>query len=181
MSQKKIMINNSKYKRNITSGRSSEPIKKFKTKFKTSKNELHRSTITKLKPSESYLLTENQSYYKYNYSLQDEADNTNVVFFDANSRKFRTRSSNKIQNTKPIINFRNVASNINIGKNGKYNLNQGKTISNARNTNNNLNNNGKRGMSTNNISNKINSIKITEKNIKNPENRAQIIKQLKKE
>jgi uncharacterized membrane protein len=36
-------------------------------------------------------------------------------------------------------------------------------------------------MSTNNISNKKKSIKITEKNIKNPENRAQIIKQLKKE
>ena len=36
-------------------------------------------------------------------------------------------------------------------------------------------------MTTSNISNKINSIKITEKNIKNPENRAQIIKQLKKE
>ena len=182
MSQKKMIINNSKYKRNMTSSRSSEPIKKFKTKFATSKNEMFRSIITKLKPSESYLLTENQSYYKYNYCLQDEADNTNVVFFDANSRKFRTRSSNKIQNAKPLINSHNITFDTSIGKNGKYNLNQGKTISNTRNNNNNnLINNGKRGMSTSNISNKINSIKITEKNIKNPENRAQIIKQLKKE
>ena len=181
MSQKKIIINYQKYQRNATLSRSSEPIKKFKTKIETSKNELHRSIITKLKPRDSYLLTENQSYYRYNYSLQDEADNTNVVFFDANSRKFRTRSSNKIKNTKPLINSRNIKSNVNIGKNGKYNSNQGKTFSNARNANNNLNNNGKRGMSTNNISNKKKSIKITEKNIKNPENRAQIIKQLKKE
>ena len=181
MSQKKIIINYQKYQRNEALSRSSEPIKKFKTKIETSKNELHRSTITKLKPRDSYLLTENQSYYRYNYSLQDEADNTNVVFFDANSRKFRTRSSNKIQNTKPLINSRNIKSNVNIGKNGKYNSNQGKTFSNARNANNNLNNNGNRGMSTNNISNKKKSIKITEKNIKNPENRAEIIKQLKKE
>ena len=138
MSQKKMIINNSKYKRNMTSSRSSEPIKKFKTKFATSKNEMFRSIITKLKPSESYLLTENQSYYKYNYCLQDETDNTNVVFFDANSRKFRTRSSNKIQNVKPLINSHNITFDTSIGKNGKYNLNQGKTISNTRNNNNNL-------------------------------------------
>ena len=185
MSQIKILINNSKYIRNISSSRSPDPFKKAKTSFSATKKSMLRSSIARLKPRESYLLTENQSFYKYNYSLQDEADNTNVVFFDANSRKFRTRSSNKTQNNKSLINSYSKVSDVNISKNGKYNSNQRKTFSNARNTNFNLNNNRinneKRGMTTNNIFNKINLIKITEKNIKNPENRAQIIKQLKKE
>ena len=54
MSQNKIIIKNSNYARNISSSRSSEPIKKFKTKFEVAKR-----TITKLKPSESTLMKEN--------------------------------------------------------------------------------------------------------------------------
>ena len=73
MSQNKIIIKNSNYARNISSSRSSEPIKKFKTKFEVAKR-----TITKLKPSESTLMKENQSFYKYQYSLQDKADDTNI-------------------------------------------------------------------------------------------------------
>ena len=180
MSQDKIIIKNSNYARNISSSRSSEPIKKFKTKFEVAKR-----TITKLKPSESTLMKENQSFYKYQYSLQDKADDTNIVFFDANSRKFRTRSSNKGQNLKSFNNSRNVVSSTNINKNGKYNTKLGKSFSNIRNANNNLinigNYNEKRGMTLNNNSNKINLINISEKNIKNPENRSQVIKQLKKE
>ena len=180
MSQNKIIIKNSNYARNISSSRSSEPIKKFKTKFEVAKR-----TITKLKPSESTLMKENQSFYKYQYSLQDKADDTNIVFFDANSRKFRTRSSNKGQNLKSFNNSRNVVSSTNINKNGKYNTKLGKSFSNIRNANNNLinigNYNEKRGMTLNNNSNKINLINISEKNIKNPENRSQVIKQLKKE
>ena len=180
MSQNKIIIKNSNYARNISSSRSSEPIKKFKTKFEVAKR-----TITKLKPSESTLMKENQSFYKYQYSLQDKADDTNIVFFDANSRKFRTRSLNKGQNPKSFNNSRNVVSSTNINKSGKYNTKLGKSFSNIRNVNNNLINKGnyneKRGMTLNNNSNKINLINISEKNIKNPENRSQVIKQLKKE
>ena len=80
MSQKKIIINNSKYKRNVPLSRSSEPFKKFQTKFDASKKLIYRSSITKLKPSNSYLLSENQSFYKYKYSLEDKADDTNIVF-----------------------------------------------------------------------------------------------------
>ena len=185
MLQKKIIINNSKYKRNVPLSRSSEPIKKFQTKFDASKKVIYRSSITKLKPSNSYLLSENQSFYKYKYSLEDKADDTNIVFFDANSRKFRTRSSTKVQHPKTLIKSYNTISNINTDKNGKNNPNQGKSFSKIRNTNNNLynnrNNNEKRGKTSNNISNKINLIKITEKNIKNKDNRTQIIKLPKKE
>ena len=185
MSQKKIIINNSKYKRNVPLSRSSEPFKKFQTKFDASKKLIYRSSITKLKPSNSYLLSENQSFYKYKYSLEDKADDTNIVFFDANSRKFRTRSSTKVQHPKTLIKSYNTISNINTDKNGKNNVNQGKSFSKIRNSTNNLynyrNNNEKSGKTSNNISNKINLIKIKEKIIKNKDNRTQIIKLPKRE
>ena len=64
-----------------------------------------RLTISAIKPSESCLMKENQECYLYRYQLQDDYDDTNVVFFDANSRKFRTRSTAKKQ---ILTNYKNV-------------------------------------------------------------------------
>ena len=89
MSQRKPQIYESK---NTILSRSSEPIKRFQNKMNVLNQPSPFPSIRLIKQTESSLMKENQAFYKFKYTLQDNSDETNTVFFDANSRKFRTRS-----------------------------------------------------------------------------------------
>ena len=89
MSQRKPQIYESK---NTILSRSSEPIKRFQNKMNVLNQPSPFPSIRLIKQTESSLMKENQAFYKFKYTLRDNSDETNTVFFDANSRKFRTRS-----------------------------------------------------------------------------------------
>ena len=143
------------------------------------------SMIRVLKQTKSSLMNENQAIYKFTYTLEDKADDSNIVFFDSNSRKFRTRSSRKNLMPKNIKDTYNKITALKAGQNDKKYANARNFDSTGRNKANNIINKGynneKKGLNTENISNKINSVKINEKNLKNSQTREAIIKQLKKE
>lgn len=69
---------------------------------------------------QSSLINENQDFYKFRYILQDKADDTNIVFFDSTSRKYRTRSASKSRNPQTIIKSKKIMSKTNLSKNDKY-------------------------------------------------------------
>ena len=124
-------------------------------------------------------MNENQEWYMYRYTLQDEADDSNIVFFDANSRKFRTRSSKKPQKTKTFVKTFNRESNIKTGKNIKnYTVNR-HTLSNSRNNNPELLKN--KGITYNQVYIKKDIDSTYKSYEKNSKERKEIIKQLKKE
>ena len=103
MSLQKTPIKNYRLQNNLYSSRSVESNRRNNPKMSSVKKP--RLTISAIKPSESCLMKENQECYLYRYQLQDDYDDTNVVFFDANSRKFRTRSTAKKQ---IFLNYKNV-------------------------------------------------------------------------
>ena len=103
MSLQKTPIKNYRLQNNLYSSRSVESNRRNNPKMSSVKKT--RLTISAIKPSESCLMKENQECYLYRYQLQDDYDDTNVVFFDANSRKFRTRSTAKKQ---ILSNYKNV-------------------------------------------------------------------------
>ena len=173
MSSKKPPFKDYKYQKQIIYNRTPEPIKKSDT------NSVRFSSIKKIKETESSLMKENQDCYIYKYTLQDEADETNIVFFDANSRKFRTRSSNKTQNPKTLGKSFNIDSNSKISRNAqKYNVNKN-TVSNVKMNNLNLVKNN--GSNSKTASNKKALNSSYERYGKNSQERNEIIKQLKKE
>ena len=182
MSQRKPQSFQSKFQKNKALSRSSEPIKRFQNKMTTLNQAGRFSMIRVIKQTESSLMKENQAFYHFKYTLEDKADESNTVFFDANSRKFRNRSSGKDQKPKSFKDTYNKITAFKVGQNEKKYTNTKNANSTTRNKQNNLinkgNNNGKRGMNTDNISNRINSIKINEKKVKNSQ---PIVKQLKKE
>ena len=130
-------------------------------------------------------MTENQEIYKFKYSLEEKADDTNIIFFDSNSRKFRIRSPKKENITKQFIQSNNRNPNIKIDQYNTNNSRKNNIISNSKSTKNYLinkkNNNDKRGITIENSSNKINLIKINDKSMRNSKSRTEVIKQLKNE
>ena len=185
MSQKKSYYYDTKYKKNMQISRSPQPINKTISHIRPSNIAGRYSTISVIKQTESSLLNENQSFYRFRYILQDKPDDTNIVFFDSNSRKFRTRSLDNMLKPKQFSINSNKITASKIGQNNKNssytrNMNYSKERGNI-NLIYNKHNNEKNGMKTENVSNKMNLIKINEKNVKNPQYRAEIIKQLKQE
>ena len=184
MSQKKPLFYDTLKNKNQTINYSSEFIRKFQSKISIQNKKGRYSTPLLIKQTESSLLNEDQSYYRFRYIMQDKADSSNIVFFDSISRKYRNRSSENIQKPKHFTDTYNKVSLTKVNKNNKkyYNRNEN-SFSRNRNEDNKYkrNNNEKNLIKTMNISNKINIIKIDEKNVKNTQSRAEIIKQLKKE
>ena len=185
MSQKKSYYYDTKYKKNMQTSRSPQPINKTISHIRPSNIAGRYSTISVIKKTESSLLNENQSFYRFRYILQDKPDDTNIVFFDSNSRKFRTRSLDNMLKPKQFSIHSNKVTASKIGQNHKHSSYTRNMSSNKEKGNINLiynkHNNEKNGMKTENVSNKMNLIKINEKNVKNPQYRAEIIKQLKQE
>ena len=140
-----------------------------------------KSAIRALSQTKSSLNNENQSYYKYRYILKDEADDTNIVFFDSNSRKFRTRSLKAEERYKPGTRPYGIISDSRTNKNNNMYSANIRNMNTMGNLYNNKYNNDKEAMTSSNYSNKINPIKINERNMRNSQNRDEIIKQLKKE
>ena len=173
MSLRKIQLNAPKNQRNQILIRSSEPIRRVQNKMGFSNQAGRFSTIRVIKQTESSLMKENQDSYKFRYSLQDNADNSNTNFFDANSRKFRTRTVENKNYPKTLKDTFNKASITKIDAKNKKDSNLRNNISTTRNKN----INEKIGLKTENISNKKNIIELNEKNVKNPETRKEIIKQ----
>ena len=82
------------------------------------------TNYTSINQIQSSLINENQDFYKFRYTLQDKADNSNIVFFDSASRKFRTRSASKSINTQPFSKSIKSITRNNLTKNDKiYNRN----------------------------------------------------------
>ena len=177
MSLRKIQLNAPKSQRNQILIRSSEPIRRVQNKMGFSNQAGRFSTIRVIKQTESSLMKENQESYKFRYSLKDNADDSNTNFFDANWRKFRTRTVENKNYPKTLKDTFNKVSITKIDANNKKDSNLRNNISTTRNKN----INEKIGLKTENISNKKNIIELNEKNVKNPETRKEIIKQLKKE
>ena len=178
MSSKKPPFKDYKYQKQIILNPFPEVKKRFESKISSAKKS-GRSHIAFIKETESSLMKENQDWYMYRYTLQDEADNSNIVFFDANSRKFRTRSSEKPQKTKKLMNTFNRKSNIQTGKIvKKYTANR-HNVSNSRNNESELLKN--KGITYNKVSNKKDIDSNYERYRKNSKERKEIIKQLKKE
>ena len=177
MSQNIIQLNDYKYIKNPKLSRSSEPIKKYQSKIAVSNKAGRFSTISLIKQTESSLTKENQDFYKFRYSLQDNADDTNTIFFDANSRKFRIRTEENKSSPRTLKDTFNKISIIKVGTNNKKDYNSRNNRTSTRNKQ----INEKIGLKIENISNKIKPIKFNEKNVRNSETRKEIIKQLKKE
>ena len=177
MSQDKIQLYEYKYIKNPKLSRSSEPIKKYQSKMAVSNKAGRFSTIRLIKQTESSLTKENQDFYKFRYSLQDNADDTNTIFFDANSRKFRIRTEENKSSPRTLKDTFNKISIIKVGQNNKKDYNSRNNRTSTRNKQ----INEKIGLKRENISNKIKPIKFNEKNVRNSETRKEIIKQLKKE
>lgn len=179
MSQKKVQYYDAKNNKNRPLIRSSEPVKKFQSHIRISNKPGRYSTKTESKLTESSLLNEDQRFYRFRYTLEDKADDSNTVFYDSNSKKYRNRSTTKAQNTSKFTDTFNANPTSNVRMNTKNYANMGNTNSNTRNNNNLIK--SKFNNKTENFSNKINLIKINEKNVKNPQIREKIITQLKKE
>ena len=158
MSQDKIQLYEYKYIKNPKLSRSSEPIKKYQSKIAVSNKAGRFSTISLIKQTESSLTKENQDFYKFRYSLQDNADDTNTIFFDANSRKFRIRTEENKSSPRTLKDTFNKISMIKVGTNNKKDYNSRNNISTR-----NKQINEKIGLKTENISNKIKPIKFNEK------------------
>ena len=177
MSQKKPLFYDTLKNKNQTINYSSEFIRKFQSKISIQNKKGRYSTPLLIKQTESSLLNEDQSYYRFRYIMQDKADSSNIVFFDSISRKYRNRSSENIQKPKHFIDTYNKVSLTKVNKNNKkyYNRNEN-SFSRNRNEDNKYkrNNNEKNLIKTMNISNKINIIKIDENNVKNTQSRAEI-------
>ena len=178
MSQRKPQIYESK---NTILSRSSEPIKRFQNKMNVLNQTSRFPTIRLIKQTESSLMKENQAFYKFKYILQDNSDETNTVFFDANSRKFRTRSVKPQHPNK----FKDSYNKISSFKSGQKYMKTKDYTSPNRNKQENLKNKGynneKGGMKKENVSNKINSLKINEKNINKSQKKGETINQINKE
>jgi len=178
MSQRKPQMYESK---NTILSRSSEPIKRFQNKMNVLNQTSRFPTIRLIKQTESSLMKENQAFYKFKYILQDNSDETNTVFFDANSRKFRTRSVKPQHPNK----FKDSYNKISSFKSGQKYMKTKDYTSPNRNKQENLKNKGynneKGGMKKENISNKINSLKINEKNINKSQKKGETINQINKE
>ena len=179
MSSKRPPFNDYKYQKQTILSRSSEPTKRFCSKINSAKKSGRFSHIRNIKETESSLMKENQDWYMYRYTLQDEPDDSNIVFFDANSRKFRTRSSEKPYKTKSLMKTFNKGSNIKTGNIVKKYTVIRHTKSNSRNKNQELLKN--KGITYNPVSNKKNIDSSYESYGKNSKERKEIIKQLKKE
>ena len=176
---RKINVIDTHNNKNYALSRSLGNYKNQQTKYG---NPLKRkSAIRALSQTKSSLNNENQSYYKYRYILQDEADDTNIVFFDSNSRKFRTRSLKAEERYKPGTRPYGIISDSRTNKNNNMYSANIRNMNTMGNLYNNKYNNDKEAMTSSNYSNKINPIKINERNMRNSQNRDEIIKQLKKE
>lgn len=176
---RKIKVIDTYNNKNYTLSRSLGNYNSQQTKYGTTSK--RKSAIRALSETRSSLYNENQSYYKYRYILQDEADDTNIVFFDSNSRKFRTRSLSAEERYKPGTRPYGIISDSRTNKsNNMYSANT-RNMNTKGNLYNNKYNNDKKAKTSSNISNNINPIKINERNMRNSQNRNEIIKQLKKE
>ena len=187
MSQKQLQKKESGYRRNKVLSRSSEPTRKFQTKYQVpnrANKAGYSSNINLLKQTKSSLMTENQEIYRFRYSLEEKADDTNIIFFDSNSRKFRIRSPKKANITKQFKQSNNRNQNIKIIHHNTNYSRKNNNISSSKSTNNyliNKRNNDKRGITNENISNKKHLIKINEKSIRDSQCRTEVVKHLKKE
>ena len=87
-----------------------------------SSNFKNYSNFTSINGIKSSLINENQDFYKFRYTLQDKSDNSNIVFFDSASRKFRTRSASKPKFPQTISkSIKSIAKNNIIKNDKKYN------------------------------------------------------------
>ena len=141
------------------------------------------------KPSVSSRMTEDLSaYYFYNYIFQDRPDETNTVFFDSNLRKYRTRSSAKTKQGPSLPKSYNSQTNFNaLKKDSKYShnkntysLKESKGIGLNENKNINILKERKNENAQIKIAAKGNHINDNKRR-KDSEERAEIIRQLKKE
>jgi len=162
-----------------SSFRSPTEIKKS-SKQKIENSKMGRfSTFTAKKPIESSLLTENQEYYRFQYIFQDTADDTNIVFFDSISRKYRTRSTTKTRNPKALTTTSNTMNKVHGGVNKSYAPKN--NISGNRNQNYNLAKNNNQQLKSNNkpISNNIGSNKNNDISNKNTQIRQNVMRGMK--
>ena len=152
----------------------------------TTQNKVGR--FSSYRPAVSSRMTEDLSaYYLYNYIFQDRPDETNIVFFDSNLRKYRTRSSAKTQQGSSLSKSYNIKTNLNSLKKDSNSLNKntyslkeskGLYINQKKNINT-INERKKENLEVKN--------EAQERNInynigrKDSEERAEIIRQLKKE
>ena len=122
-------------------------------------------------------------FYVFNYTFQDNSDETNTVFYDSNLKKYRTRSTirNSARNAlsrsfNKSFNFSNKKTNVSADKNTfAYLKNKAITL----NQNNSLNSQKlKRGQ---NEPKRYNLSTLSKNYEKSSKERAEIIKQLKKE
>ena len=181
MSQRKPQFYESKYQRNAIYSRSSEPINRFQNRMYTTNPSGHYSTTRLFKQAESSLLKENQAFYKCKYILEDYPDDSNTVFFDSNLRKFRNRSSTKQHNLKNFANNYNNISVFKYGKNDQKYEDERDYMSPTRNNLKSYNDRGFNNEQGENISSKINFLKINEKIIVNPQEGEQILNQMNRE
>ena len=162
-----------------SSFRSPTEIKKS-SKQKIVSSKLGRfSSFTAKKPIESSLLTENQDYYRFQYIFLDKADDTNIVFFDSISRKYRTRSATKARNPKALTTTSKTINKVYGGVNKSYAPKN--NISGNRNQNYNLAKNNNQQIKCNNkqISNNIGSIRNNDISNKNTQLRQNVMRGMK--
>ena len=166
------------YQQSTSVGNRTEVNKSSKSKIEKSK--IGRfSSFTAKKPIESSMLTENQEYYRFQYIFQDQADDTNIVFFDSVSKKYRTRSTSKARNPKALTSALNEKNKTYGGVNKSYN--QKNNISGNRNQNYNLAKNNNQQIKNNYkaISNNTGSNRNKDMSNKNTQLRQNVMKGMK--
>ena len=166
------------YQQSTSVGNRTEVNKSSKSKIEKSKNGRF-SSFTAKKPIESSMLTENQEYYRFQYIFQDQADDTNIVFFDSVSKKYRTRSTSKARNPKALTSALNEKNKTYGGVNKSYN--QKNNISGNRNQNYNLAKNNNQQIKNNYkaISNNTGSNRNKDMSNKNTQLRQNVMKGMK--
>ena len=180
MSTKKSQIQNYKYKSNTVSKKYSVP-----KKFYEDKNIVVPGRLSNYNSSNTFEADlEKGHHYFYKYIYQDEADDSNNVYFDSNLKKYRNRSIGRNQAGDPLSQTYNY---IGAKKNKNFTINRSTFVAN-RNIEITLNENEftsplnqiKRENCSNNLVGKDNNLNY-DKSLKDPNKRADFIKQLKKE
>jgi len=125
MSSRRFHYQTFRYQSNHGPARYSEPNESHRSAMthsmhdRFSNNSDVNSRITDFYPEEA------SNYYIYTYKFQDNADESNTVFYDSNLRKYRTRSSIRNQAGGSLSNTFNSSFNYNLrNKNYYVNRNQ---------------------------------------------------------
>lgn len=180
MSSKNTYLEKIKYQSNQKDYRSSVPLRPLSYSITRPRVGRFSNYFPKIYKRNEY------AFYLYNYIFQDDPDNTNIVFFDDNRRQFRIRSSVRNPTESSISRTYNKLIDLDVSKNyPNYSLKRNRNNSNS------INKYIDMGLIQNRFDNTFNERRIEHdeniynkefyKKMNNLEERAKIIREIKKE